>query len=86
MFGASEGGTETRMLSVHKLTVFGVLRISVPVVRAAIVEFAKARALSSEAGRKITPLEWETLTMEIGLRVGETLLDKIKSSEHVIDV
>lgn len=86
MFGASADATGTRRIAVHKLTVFGVLRISVPVVRAAFIEFAKARALSSEAGRKITPLEWETLAMEIGLRVGETLLDKIKASEHIIDV
>jgi len=74
------------MLRNDRLTIFGVLRLAVPVVRGSLSEFAAARALDSDAGRKITPAEWESLAMEIGLRIGEAILQKVKIDRDIIDL
>jgi hypothetical protein len=68
-----------------RISVWRVLRLTVPLIRQSVAEFAKARALDSEAGREITAQEWEKLAMEIGLRIGESIYREIKLSGEVLD-
>jgi len=68
-----------------RISIWRVLRMTVPLIRQAVAEFSIARAADSEAGREITPQEWEKLAMEIGLRIGESIYREIKLSGDVID-
>jgi hypothetical protein len=68
-----------------KLTVFKVLRISVPVLRQAIPRIIAATRPLSEGGQRISPDELEDLAADIGLQLGEALLRELRRRADVID-
>lgn len=68
-----------------KLTVFKVLRISVPVLRQAIPRIMQATRPLSEGGARISPDELEDLAADIGLQLGEALLRELRRRADVID-
>lgn len=68
-----------------KLTVFKVLRLTVPVLRQAIPRIMAATSLDSEGGKKISGEELEDLAADIGLQLGETILRELRRRANIID-
>lgn len=56
-----------------KAPIFRIVRSCVPIVNAALEDFAQARMLDSEGGKKITLNELQGLGLEIGFRVGSVV-------------
>jgi len=68
-----------------KITVFKVLRISVPVLRQAIPRIVAATSAASDAGKRISPGELEDLAADIGLQLGEAILRELRRRADIID-
>ena len=68
-----------------KITVFRVLRLTVPVLRQAIPRIIAATSLDSEGGKKISGEELEDLAADVGLQIGEAILRELRRRSDIID-
>ena len=68
-----------------KFHLLRLLRIAMPVLKAAVPQLLAVTAPHSEEGKKVTSAELEGLAADIGLKVGEAILRELRRSRDVID-
>jgi hypothetical protein len=69
-----------------KAPIFRIVRSCVPIVNAALEDFAQARALDSDGGTKITLNELQSLGLEIGFRVGSVVSKELmRANADIVD-
>lgn len=69
-----------------KTPVFRIVRLCAPILNEAIEQFAAAKMLDSDGGKRITLRELQTLGVEVGLKVGSVVAEElVGANRDIID-